>query len=117
MYLKQLLNIDQGTKECYDASPIEFVLCEDDSDDSYYGLIRDSSSKKEDEKQKRLKTIKRHIKYDDYFGTLATVVDLIRQSNEKSIGEIEKYNEALQRLKNDFVYLQDNYKIIKKKKK
>lgn len=60
----------------------------------------------------RKKNINFHIKSGDYFGTLATVIDLIRQEKEKIEG---KENKILKDLKEDLFYLQKNYKIIKKK--
>lgn len=65
-----------------------------------------------DEDFPREKNIKFHIKSDDYFGTLATVIDLITQEKEK----IEKrQNKVLKEIKNDLVYLHRRYKIVKKK--
>ncbi|MCK5510351.1 hypothetical protein KAI65_02295 [Candidatus Parcubacteria bacterium] len=54
----------------------------------------------------RKKRLKFHIENNDYFGTLATVLDLIRQS---------KNNEALKNIRDDLVYLQKNYSINKNK--
>jgi hypothetical protein len=55
--------------------------------------------------------IEDHIEADDYFGTLATILDLITQEKKK----VEKgQNKILQKLKNDLIYLQKNYKIAKK---
>ncbi|MCK5062161.1 hypothetical protein KAR28_06485 [Candidatus Parcubacteria bacterium] len=53
----------------------------------------------------RIKRLKFHIKNNDYFGTLATVLDLVRQS---------KNNKALKNIKDDLIHLQDNYCINKK---
>ena len=53
----------------------------------------------------RIKRLEFHIKNNDYFGTLATVLDLVRQS---------KNNKALKNIKNDLIYLQNNYCINKK---
>jgi hypothetical protein len=51
--------------------------------------------------------VKSHVAADDYFGTLATVLSLWRQNNlnpEKDWQEIET----------DLVWLQKNYRIVKK---
>lgn len=65
-----------------------------------------------DDQTPRRNHIKAHIKSDDYFGTLATVIDLITQEKEKiEAGQ----NKVLKNLKNDLVYLQKNFKIIRKK--
>lgn len=54
-----------------------------------------------------------HIKSNDYFGTLATVLSLIRQNVEN--GESNKLNiKILKRVEEDLIFLQDNYKIINK---
>ena len=53
-----------------------------------------------------------HIKNDDYFGTLATVISLIRQNLESN--GLSKNNKSLVDLENNLVFMQSNYKIIKK---
>ena len=56
------------------------------------------------------KSLEFHIKSDDYFGTLATVLSLIRQTPEN----IGKYIKTLDNLEKDLLYLQKEYKIVKK---
>lgn len=103
LYAKSLLPLHQNKNKMPSASKLtELVLV-------WCGglVIHD----KED-RALRKKNIKFHIESDDYFGTLATVIDLIRQEKEK----IEKrQNKILKDLKDDLVYLQKNYKITKKK--
>ena len=55
-------------------------------------------------------SIKFHIKNDDYFGTLATVLSLIRQTLVNSNEHIN----TLGNLVKDSMFLQKEYKIIKK---
>lgn len=58
----------------------------------------------------KIESLKFHIESDDYFGTLATILDLMIQkfpSKKQCASELEL-------LKNDLLYLQENYKIIKK---
>ncbi|HRH33180.1 MAG TPA: hypothetical protein PK720_03535 [bacterium] len=53
-----------------------------------------------------------HIKSDDYFGTLATVLDLIKQQvfgDKKS-----KLKDAIESKISELLYLQKNYQIVKK---
>jgi len=53
-----------------------------------------------------------HIKSDDYFGTLATVLDLIKQQvfgDKKS-----KLKDAIESKVSELLYLQKNYQIVKK---
>lgn len=57
-----------------------------------------------------IKNIKFHIKVGDYFGTLATVLSLIRQLPENS----SKYSKSLNKLEKDLMFLQREYKIVKK---
>ncbi len=55
-----------------------------------------------------------HIEKSDYFGTLATVLDLVRQDLDR-----RGYNPhagALSRLRDDLVYLQARYLIRKRKR-
>ena len=61
------------------------------------------------------KNIQFHIKVDDYFRTLATILDLLRQDIE-SKGYRRKDIELLKRVKEDLIYLQRHYKIVKKHK-
>ena len=51
-----------------------------------------------------------HIKSNDYFSTLATVLSLIRQTPENN----KEHLEALGNLIKDLMYLQNKYKIVKK---
>lgn len=55
------------------------------------------------------KVVKFHIKSDDYFGTLSTILGLIRQKN-KSIKDFS----IIKKIETDLIFLQDQYKIIKK---
>ncbi len=56
-----------------------------------------------------------HVKKKDYFGTMATILSLIKESlkkdNYKNISEIEK---TLKNLERDLVFLQENFEINKK---
>jgi len=57
------------------------------------------------------KSVRFHIKSNDYFGTLATVLSLFRQSEANNI----KISSAqvLEKIENDLMFLQKNYKITK----
>ncbi|MFC1801833.1 hypothetical protein ACFLY7_00095 [Patescibacteria group bacterium] len=70
----------------------------------------------------RKERIINHVNSGDYFGTLATVLDLTRQMMdivEKNTKEIELLvdgnRKRMERIKKDLVYLQENYKIIKER--
>lgn len=56
------------------------------------------------------KTVKFHVKSDDYFGTIATILSLIQQTS----GDIKKYSKVLKIVVNDLMFLQRDYKIIEK---
>jgi len=58
------------------------------------------------------KPLKFHIDSNDYFGTLATILSLVRQTigNKKSIDNNIK---TLDNIEKDLMYLQQNYKIVK----
>ena len=62
------------------------------------------------------KQLEKHIESDDYFGTLATVLNMARQTLEKDMRGPKKnwHIKLLQRLEEDLMYLQKNYKIEKK---
>jgi len=65
------------------------------------------------EKAQRIRSIKSHVRYDDYFGTLATVISLIHQK----FSEQEKYINSLKRIEDDLMFLQTSYEINKRKDK
>ena len=52
-----------------------------------------------------------HIRADDYFGTLATVLDLMRQEIGKPKSRI-RHAEMLARKTAELVYLQRNFRIV-----
>ncbi|HEY4500286.1 MAG TPA: hypothetical protein VJH25_00660 [Candidatus Paceibacterota bacterium] len=62
------------------------------------------------------KQLENHIENDDYFGTLATVLNMARQTLEKDMRGPKKnwHIKLLQSLEEDLIYLQENYKIDKK---
>ena len=53
-----------------------------------------------------------HIKSGDYFGTLATILDLLRQNLSPYTQKKEK--KTLEAIVGDLGYLQKNHKIVKK---
>ncbi len=55
-------------------------------------------------------SVKFHVENDDYFGTIATLLDLIRQRMKNDAAT----EQAFQNLKSDLMFLQENYKIEKK---
>jgi len=56
-------------------------------------------------------SIQFHIEENDYFGTLATVIDLVSQDLQKN-GQ-NRNAEILQRLRDNLVYLQRSHRIEK----
>jgi hypothetical protein len=56
-------------------------------------------------------SIRFHIENNDYFGTLATVIDLVSQDLQKN-GQTRNA-EILQRLRDNLVYLQHSHRIAK----
>jgi len=56
-------------------------------------------------------SIQFHIENNDYFGTLATVIDLVSQDLQKN-GQ-NRNAEILQRLRDNLVYLQRSHRIAK----
>ncbi len=62
---------------------------------------------KEERAECRRKNLAFHIETDSYFSTLATVIDLLDQKANKK-------NSILKDIKEDLLYLQEFYKIVKK---
>lgn len=62
------------------------------------------------------KQLEKHIEQNDYFGTLATVLNLARQTLEKDMRGPKKnwHIKLLQSLEEDLIFLQENYRIAKK---
>lgn len=56
------------------------------------------------------KFVQFHIKSDDYFCTLATGLSLIRQTSQSD----KKYEKRLDNIVKDLIYLQKEYKIVRK---
>lgn len=60
-------------------------------------------------------TTKFHVHRDDYFGTIATILDLVKQSVDKDRpANRELIEKTLENLEKDLLFLQENYKIIGK---
>lgn len=53
-----------------------------------------------------------HIESQDYFGTLAAVLSLVRQNGEGQ----EVNDQVLEKAEHDLVFLQSNYDIVPKSK-
>lgn len=63
-------------------------------------------------------SVKYHISQDDYFGTIATIISLIKQDIYKNPTKYSPdFKKILQNLEKDLVWLQENYQIIPKIKK
>lgn len=70
---------------------------------------------------KDVNSVKFHVENDDYFGTAATLVHLLREQLVEQIkkapaGEKNLINKAFKNLEADLVLLQKNYYIKTKKK-
>ena len=63
----------------------------------------------------RIKNLKFHANQNDYFGTLATILDLFRQDILEKKFVYDKKN-ILRKIIKDLIYFQNNYKIVKKRK-
>ena len=63
------------------------------------------------------KSTKFHIKNDDYFGTIATILNLIKYEIKKNgLTNKDVLNKTLGNLNKDLVFLQKNYQINPKMK-
>lgn len=58
------------------------------------------------------KSVEFHVNNNDYFGTTATVISLIRQNLESK--GVKKNIKFLIELENHLVFMQNNYFIVKK---
>ena len=66
-----------------------------------------------------IKGVKFHLKSSDYFGTLASILSIIKEKIEENYSKSEKkiILEILKNVTEDCLYLQNNYSIIAKNKK
>lgn len=76
-------------------------------------MDRDNINENDSEYQSHEEAIEFHIKAGDYFGTLATIISLLKENIEQE-GYTEENGRVLKRLEHRFMYLQDNYTIIRK---
>jgi len=64
------------------------------------------------------KSVKFHVKSDDYFGTIAAILSLIKQQTKKDKSPRALiFNKILKSLEADLLYLQKNYQIKLRRKK
>ncbi len=61
-------------------------------------------------------SVRFHVQNDDYFGTIATVISLIRQKIAKECPRDALLKKSLNNLEKDLMFLQKNYQISRKKK-
>lgn len=93
-----------------------FVNCDEACFENARPLtLRDYVDEEQDEQVKpmRVESLRFHIKHDDYFATLATVIDLLIHEKEGIANE--QQNKILRGIMNDLIYLQKHYKIEKRK--
>ncbi len=64
--------------------------------------------------KERKKELDRHVKHNDLFGTLATLIDIDRQKINPCSHSNSKTRQNLEDRIDDLKYLQDNYLIITK---
>ncbi len=63
-------------------------------------------------------SVKQHLKHKDYFGSIATIISLVRQNIKGASPEtLEQIYADLEELEQDLVWLQNNYQIKPKTKK
>ena len=65
----------------------------------------------------RKQSLQFHVKSDDYFATLATILSVIKEQLQESPDSATECCETLSKLKEDLLYLKDHYTIVKKEKK
>jgi hypothetical protein len=75
-------------------------------------------------KYQTIEAIERHVREDAYFATTATVLDLLRQELASRRGRkrrtsevLQTTTESLQQMRDGLMYLQENYRIIRRRRK
>ena len=68
--------------------------------------------------EKQIKELEFHIQLNDYFSTSAAVLEVMQEALNTNTKEAEKirlkYQKILSQLREELVYLQENYKIVRK---
>lgn len=59
-------------------------------------------------------SVKFHVANDDYFGTMATLLSLLKQEIYKPHPDLVKIKATFDNMEKDFMWLQENYKISQK---
>ena len=58
------------------------------------------------------RSLRFHVRSDDLFGTVATVLDSMRQEVEKSGYRRARHSRLLRHLRDTLVYLQEHYRVV-----
>jgi hypothetical protein len=66
-------------------------------------------------KLKTKKMVERHVRDDDYFTTAATILDLLQQELARGRGRSQWTIECLQGVRDDLLFLQKRYRIIRRR--
>ena len=90
----------------YSMDPNEFLLLAEEQSSAFINdlELNDSGGKTRE-------GLKFHISSDDYFGTLASIMRLLM---DEKLTNSPRHKEALQKIADDLIFLQKNYKIAKK---
>jgi diphthamide synthase (EF-2-diphthine--ammonia ligase) len=60
-------------------------------------------------------SVKFHVANSDYFGTIATVIKLLKSETDRQPHENQEViNQAFSNLEKDLMFLQEKYKIVEK---
>ena len=62
----------------------------------------------------RRKQLQFHIEEDDYFATVATVLNLDAEALDKGTLDIVEHSNYLKDLRDELMFLQENYKIVRR---
>lgn len=94
----------------YKMTSNEIICCEE----KYNHHLLFVCDKTEESNQK----VESHVELDDYFGTLATIVHLITESEEEALNSLLKIHRRnqkfLREIKENLMFLHKNYKIKKR---
>jgi len=90
----------------YETKQNEFLLLAEEQSSAFVDDLEIQDSAGESKA-----SLKFHISSDDYFGTLASIMNLL---TEKNMVYNSRHKQALKRIADDLVFLQQNYKIVRK---
>lgn len=104
--------VQENTQTPYPAiAERDFITCLNNAQRGFPQTLLIHDADYEKDRAEQIQRLRFHIASDDYFGTLATVLDIMLQEKKKKEAQ---HNALLENLRDDLLFLQKHYRIEKK---